>query len=232
MSQTVFYSPLRQLRRELAWHGRLHGADALFGLVYAAVGFYAFRRVGLSQVYDVAFPFVVVSGVLVYLALRVCLPEATGATARYFLALPRDRTIAFDAKVAFLLLTALWLETCVLAGVWLKLGGAAITPHYRLRPDFAALPFLMLGATVWFACAPEGLLRLVKSAVVACLIVGALALRVAFFGNATQKNDYLPPRAPSLAIEWLMTALILIAGAWMAMAARRQWRQRQIGEIQ
>ena len=145
MSVIGFYSPHRQFRRALNRDWRLHSIELLCGILYPVVGFYVGHRVGLSQVYPVIVPFLVLAGFLAYLTRRLCLPEVKRSSASYYLNLPQGRLMAMDAHVAFLCIAILWLTGCVFAGSLLKLGGAGMTACYRFYPEFAVLP--------WFATA-------------------------------------------------------------------------------
>ena len=61
MTTGDYYATGRQFRRMLALDWSLHAWDFVYGTFYALIGFFVFRRVGYSQVYDVIFPFFLVS---------------------------------------------------------------------------------------------------------------------------------------------------------------------------
>jgi len=103
MNTTDFYSPRRQLHRALASDWRLYGNEMLYGLFYILMSFYCFRRLGLSQVYDVISPFIVAAAVTAFLTWRICSSDVDKKTGPYFASLPRDRDTAFGARI---LLTA------------------------------------------------------------------------------------------------------------------------------
>ena len=94
MSSAGFYSRKQQFLREWRVLWRIHRLDTLLGGVYVLAGFYAFHRVGLSQVYDVIAPFIVASIVAGYLASAIHEPQSQGHTRPFYFNLPRSRTTA------------------------------------------------------------------------------------------------------------------------------------------
>lgn len=234
MSATGFYSAKHQFLREWRILWRTHGLDVFLGGVYVLLGFYAFHRVGVSQVYNVLPPFVVAGIAAGYLTYVVHAPQCRGRSVPFYQSLPRSRALAWDAQSVFILCAILWMEAAILIGTALKLGGAGMTPHYRLHPEAFAVPYLVMAAVSSYVHVRHSKTEI---AVWVLGLLGALYalytwIGIGFWEDACKENNYLPAREFSLKTQWLF-ALLMMAGAVLVAAhGRRHWRRRQVGEIQ
>ena len=233
MSNAGFYSRKRQFFREWRVLWRMHWLDTLLGGLYVLIGFYAFRRVGLSQVYDVFAPFVVASIDAAYLAFVISIPQSGGNTLPYYFNLPRNRTAAWDAHLAYLVCTALWMEAVILVGVLFKLGGAGITPHYRLHPEVIVLPFLAIAAAFSFAHLRHTVRNRVSSALILLMFTFGLLYWLGFSVRETaeQDNNFFPPRGLPLSVQCVLASLLLVYAMFVLAVTRRHWKRREVGEI-
>ena len=211
----------------------MHGTDTLLGGAYVLAGFYIAHSSGLSQVYNVFAPFFVASIVAGYPAWGIRLPQSRGNTLPYYFNLPRDRMATWDAHLAFLVGVVLWLEGAILLGTHFKLGGAGITPHYRLHPELFFLPFLTIAAVFSYAH-----IRHSVSYVCACLIAiilfcwGIYRWTGNVFGDhAGEHNNFLPPREFALSQQFAFAALLLGVAVGVLIFCRRYWQRREVGEI-
>lgn len=234
MREHTHFSPHRQFRRALALDWSLYGVDLVYGLLYVLASFYAGRRVGHSQVYNVIGPFLLVAGFMMYQTWHICAPSARHATARYFFNLPQDRLTALRARLTFLFLGTSWLTALVFVGCTLKLGGAGITACYRIHPEFVVLPFLMVAATVchvhsvhgWDYWGRAGLFFLGICAWFVWKLYGINA------HPPLLTNKFWPERDMSIWLQLLVAIVMLgMAGCLVAQTCV-QWRKRQIGAIQ
>ncbi len=233
MSSTAFYSRKRQFFREWSVLWRMHWLDTLLGGLYVLIGFYAFRRVGLSQVYDAFAPFVVASIVAGYQTFVISIPQSKGNTLPYYFNLPRSRTAAWDAQLAYLVCTVLWMEGIILVGAMFKIGGAGMTPHYRLHPEAFVLPFLVIAAVLSFAH-----IRHSKRYIAASLLAIAVFswglykwAGVGFWEDPEQLNNFFPPRGFALSSQCAFAALLLVSATFVLVLSRCHWRHREVGEI-
>ena len=234
MSASGFYSRREQFFREWRLVWRSHGVDALLGSLYVIAGFYVAHQVGVSQVYNVIAPFIIASIVVGYLAFAIYAPQSRGNTLPFYFNLPRSRTAAWDAYLAFLACTVLWMEGLILIGVMLKLGGAAMTPHYRLHPEAFGLPFLAIASVSSYLHARHSK-RYVAAFVlvfVAFMVGLYYWITVGFWEDAEQFNNFYPPRAFALGHQYAVAALLLVSAGLVLALRRRQWRRREVGEIQ
>ncbi len=233
MNPTSYYAPGRQFRRALAAEWRLYGSELLYGVLYVAVGFYVFRRVGYSQVYIVGTPFALAAALMAYLTWRLCSPGVKRTTAPFFFNLPLDRAIALDARLVFLFLATVWFNGIVLLGSHFKLGGAGITACYRIHPEFAALPFLTAAATVWHLHRPHGKAHWITFGALFIAFICWLIWKVHGIEaiSATKGNNFWPDREMPLKNQFLAAGILMAVAACLVLAARAGWRRRQIGEI-
>ncbi len=234
MSSTGFYSRRQQFFREWRILWRMHGLDTFLGGVFVLAGFYAFHRVGFSQVYDVILPVILASFIAAYLAHSVSAHQSMGNTVPFYFNLPRGRMLAWDAHLVYLIGAILWMEGLILIGAMLKLGGAGMTPHYRLHPEGFALPFLAMASILSYAC-----IRHSWQFIAACLlgiaafIAGLYNWRAyGFWEDAERFNDYCPNGGFALIYQCTFAALLLGCAAFVLVLSRRHWRRRQVGEIQ
>jgi hypothetical protein len=215
-----FYSTSAQLKRELRgrWR-RLERGNVLLGALLALGSFYAFRAVGQSQVYDVTVPFLAVAGHLAILVFTQITPERNERTGAFFHNLPRDRRTTFLADVIYFLGHAIFYLLLIAPGIYLKLGGADITPYYRIHPEIAILPVVAVMASLWYCSRYRSFRHIVVSTAVGGIVIGLLLLRIIRMPEATLENGFLPPRDLPLEVEWL-AALLLVAvtaaAAWRA----------------
>jgi len=233
MSSTAFYSRKRQFLREWRALWRIHWLDSFLGGVYALIGFYAFHQVGVSQVHNVITPFFVAGIAAGYLAFVIYAPQSRGNTLPYYFNLPRSRTGAWDAQFAFLVCTVLWMEGVILIGALLQLGGAGMTPHYRLHPEAFALPFLAI-ASVTFYLHVRHSTRSILAAVLAILAFAAglyYWIAIGFWEDAEEYNNFFPPREFALSSQCAFAALLVVAAACVLVLCRSHWRRREVGEI-
>lgn len=231
MNTTAFYHPTRQFQRALYADLQLYSVDLLFGGLYPLVGFYMFRYVGHSQVYEITWPFLMSAAYLVYLTWRICKPEIRVVSAAYYFNRPLDRVTAFWAHVTFLLITALWLLLWVGVGCALKLGGAGLTACYRLHPEFLALPLLAVAVTLRYVYAIDSWTSWGISLFGFALLIAWLTWKIYSFPEAQSFNNYWPERTMSLTTEIYGTLTLTALAAWITMDTQKQWRTFQIGGI-
>ena len=233
MKSTGFYSPKRQFLREWRILLRIYGLDTFLGGVYVLAGLYVFHEFGRSQVYDVITPFIVATIVGGYLAFVISVPQSQGNTLPYYFNLPRGRTAAWDAHLAYLVCTVLWMEGIILIGVTFKLGGATITPHYRLHPEAFVLPFLAIACISSYAHMRHSK-RYIAAAVLAIVAfsTGATFWFARFAEEARERNNFFPRRGFALSHQYAFAALLLGAAAFVLVLSRRHWQRREVGEIQ
>lgn len=234
MISTGFYSRKRQFLREWRALWRIHGLDTLLGGAFVLLGFYFAHRVGLSQVYNVIVPFIVAGIVSGYLAFVISIPQSRGNTLPYYFNLPRSRTAAWDAHLAFLVCAVLWMEGVILIGAMLKLGGAGMTPHYRLHPEAFVLPFLVIAAIFSFAHIRHSVRYIAASLLaMAVFAVGLYKwVSIGFWEDAEQLNNFFPPRGFTLSSQYAFAALLLVSAACALALSRGHWQRREVGEIQ
>jgi len=233
MNATDYYSLSCQFRRALNRDWRLHSLELLCGMVYPVVGFYVGHRVGLSQVYPVIVPFLVVAGFMVYLTRRLCLPEVRRVSAFCYFNLPQDRLVALDAHVGFLCIAALWLTGCVAAGSFLKLGGAGMTACYRFHPEFVVLPWFVTALMIRHVYRIRNLAFWGQSLLWYVLLTAWIVSRCFWIMSlpAHSGNHYWPDRHMSLTTEWALAGALAALTVWLIYRTRIHWRQRQIGGI-
>ena len=228
-----YYDARLQFRRMLVLDWSLYAWDFAYGTFYALIGFFVFRRVGYSQVYDVIGPFFLVSGFMIYQTWHVCAPHTRSATAFYFFNLPHRRDIAFYAHLTLLSLGGLWLMAVVLLGSTLKLGGAGITSHYRIHPEVVVLPFVALASTMAHVYLIRGRSYWVKAALLFIVACACFVWKLTLMDDhpPLSSNDYWPEREMAF-WEQLCIAGILLGGVWCLIErVRRNWQRRQIGGI-
>ena len=233
MSSTGFYSRKRQFFREWRVLWRIHGLDTLLGGVYVLVGFYVGHRVGLSQVYNVVVPFIIASIVAGYLAFVIYAPESQGNTLPFYFNLPRGRTAVWDAHLAYLVCTVLWMEGAILIGAMFKLGGAGMTPHYRLHPEAFGLPFLAIASVSSYVHIRHSKRYIAASLLAVVVFAAGLYYWVTngFWEDAQQHNNFFPPRGFALSSQYAFAALLLVSAAFVLILSRCHWQRREVGEI-
>ena len=232
MSNT-FYSPREQFLREWRNLWQLYGIDTLIGGVYVVGGFYVFHRVGYSQVYNVIMPFLIASVVAAYLTYTIYNPQSSGKTLPYFFNLPRHNRTVWNAHCAFIVCVILCLEALILIGVQLKLGGAGITPHFRLHPEMFALPFLAQATVIIYCHFNQTKFHAIVFSL-ALLLFAAGMVYWTFLGfgeDAEALNNYFPSRAIPLNSQGAITVALLGCAGLMLKKGRSQWLQREMGEI-
>ncbi len=234
MNKTGFYSRKKQFFREWRILWRIHGLDTFLGGVYVLAGFYAFHQVGRSQVYDVITPFIVASIVAGYLAFAIHVPQSTGKTLPYYFNLPRSRTVAWDAHLSYLVCAVLWMEGLILVGATLKLGGAGITPHYRLHLEAFVLPFLVIASVSSYAQIRHSRQYIALAILAIVLFSTGLYywLSIGFWEDAEELNDFFPSRGFAPSIQYASTVLLLVSAAFVLALSRFYWKRREVGEIQ
>lgn len=234
MNRAGFYSRKRQFFREWRVLWRMHGLDTLLGGLYVLAGFYLAHRVGISQVYNVFMPFIIASLVAGYLTWIIGAPQSRGNTLPFYFNLPRDRTAAWDAQLAYLVCAVVWMEAIILIGVTLKIGGANITPHYRLHPEAFGLPFLAIAAVSCYAHVQHSRQNFVIALLAVVAFVTALYywLLYGFPEDPARHNNYFPSRGFFLINQYTFAALLLLSAAFVLVLCRAHWRCREVGEIQ
>jgi hypothetical protein len=232
MSDTAFYAPRKQFRRALGWDLHFHSIDLfLTPVLYPLAGFYIFRRPGMSQVYDVTWPFLLAAVAMSVQTIRVCWHEVKGATVPFYGNLPGEWRRAFDARLGVLFASALWLEAVVFAGAAFKLGGAGITPHYRFEPEYIVLPFYAVAVSCWYMHSTEQ--REYAGALLFCAIALPLVwlgTKAAIAPDPTEANNYFPSREMPLLAQGLTALAMAGAGAWFVAMVRA--RHRPVGDVQ
>lgn len=215
-----FYSTSAQLKREVRgrWR-RLERGNLLRGALLALGSFYAFRWAGHSQVYDVTVPFLAVAGHLAILVFTQVAPERNERTGAFFHNLPRDRRTTFFADVIYFLGHALFYLLLIALGISLKLGGADITPYYRIHPEIATLPIVTVLGSLWYCSRYRSFRHIAVSTFVFGTLLCLLLLRIVVMPEGTLENGFFPPRDFPLAVEWLaalVTLALAAAAAWRA----------------
>jgi hypothetical protein len=215
-----FYSTGAQLKREVRgrWR-RLERGNLLRGTLLALGSFYAFRSVGQSQVYEVTVPFLTVAGHLSILVFTQVAPERNERTGAFFHNLPRDRRTTFLADAMYFLGHAIFYLLLIASGIYLKLGGADITPYYRIHPEIALLPVAVVFASLWYCSRYRSFRHIATSTTVLVTLIGLLLFRVVVMPEATLENGFLPPRDFPLALEWIAAVVpvaLTAATAWRA----------------
>jgi len=234
MTPSEFYSPRNQFLREWRVLWRAFGTDVLLGGVYVLIGFYSMRTLGGSQVYDVVFPFIIAAGIAAYLTYGIRKSEMNGNTAPFYFNLPRTRMRAWDAQMAFLVTAVIWLEVVIVVGTYLKLGGAGITPIYRLYPLAFCVPFAGVGfALVFLEINHSKMFLFAYSAVLLfCVVFFIMWLITGAWGTAHEDNNYLPERNYNTSAHITFTVGVLVTLGLVIFSNRSRWRDRELGEIQ
>ena len=127
------------------------------------------------------------------------------------------------------------MEAVILIGVMLKLGGASMTPHYRLHPEAFVLPFLAVASvTSYYAHFRHSKLNTTACmlAVVALMIAANCYRALVLLEEAEMHNNFFPPRGVALSSQCVLAALLLVSAASVLALGRRHWRRREVGEEQ
>jgi len=228
-----FYSAKRQFFREWAVLLRVYGLDTFLGGLYPLFGFYIMHRPGGSQVYNVVLPFIIATATMGYLAYSIQISRTRGGTSRYYSQFPGDQTTLWDAQIAYLIASAIWINGVIAVGAYFKLGGANYVPYYRLHPEMFCLPFLVIAFVIAF-------LHNRHSKEFAVVFIGAAAALAAviyfsdmfFMGEkASRQNDFYPPRVHDLKFQLTIAFLLLTASITGLGMTRFFWKRRELGEI-
>ncbi len=218
-----FYSTSKELERELKYLWRtMHWSNLPVGTVLTLFSFYALHWPGYSQVFDVILPFVYVSIHLVILIENQCNPERKRPTAAFYINLPRRPARSLGAALVFYLGQVFYYEILIGIGVWLKLGGADITPAYRLHPDMIVLPIVAVLTTLW-SIRHRGAwaTRLLSLPFTLLLFVSLVSFH--YLGPASSEaNNFFPPRALPLLFTAPL-AIGMVAGLGILC-----WRARNV----
>jgi len=221
-----FYSPASQRRREIRTLWRTsEPRDILTGLLLVLVSFYLFRHPGQSQVYNASIPFVMISaylGILIVLQGRLELQDRCGA---YFDMLPRSPEAAFDGKLAWYLLHATIFVAAIGLGCALKLGGADVTPVYRLHPEIVILPYATVPAALWFIHIPPTSNRAFDGIIAIALIGVVVVAHLVTLPESTAANNWMPARFMPLRVAFAIAAGLLALTAWLAHRIRPEYRR-------
>lgn len=220
------YSRINQLRREVAlqYHAS-EWRDLAMGIGIVLASFYAFHRPGVSQVYNVITPYAMAAAYLVYTILLQIKVERDDRSATFFAMLPRDPAPAFDGKVLWYALQATLYQAVIAVGCFLKLGGADVTPVYRLHPEVVVLPYVAVLFALWIAHVLSDPDRTLNTVV--ALFVGFvfLLLRIAALPDATPENNWLPPRAMPLSYGYITAGVVLLTALGLALSMRTKHRR-------
>ena len=221
---TDFYSAKNQLQRELRGRWRQLGRGNLRnGTILTLLSFYALHSPGHSQVYDVTVPYAFAALHLAILVFSQTHAERSGRTAAFFLNLPRERVTTFIATTLFFLGHAFYYQLVIAVGIYFKLGGADITPVYRLHPEIMTLPFLAVFAALWYCHKPRMMLETIGSGLLVLLALAALVAQYMLKPQATPENNFLPPRDSPLGLEWVIALLLLAVGIAVCWRIRGEW---------
>lgn len=208
-----FYSRKKQFRRELRHQFRsMEWGDLAFATLLTLLCFYVLFSPGQSQVYDVAIPYLYATFHLTLLIFRQTAVERVHPTSKFYVNLPRTTSVTFFAKCVYFLGHAVYYEIVIALGVVIKLGGADITPYYRLHPEIMVLPVVAVLGSVWYCHGPRSLADTVFA--LSSVAVAFIALIVRYFSLPLPDlaNNFLPPR--DLPLPWAMCiALALLAGS-------------------
>jgi hypothetical protein len=173
---------------------------------------------------------VIASVVAGHLSHIIIAPQSRDKTLPYYFGLPRDRTTAWTAQVAFIVCAILWMECVILAGTLIQLGGAGMTPIYRLHPESFAFPFLV--ASCVLVCMNSG--RYVWWFLLSLLILGisfAFWSRVNLWNYGDTANNFLPDRKFSLWLQYVFAVFLMTTSGFVLYHSRRHWQMREVGEI-
>ena len=232
MTDNLYYSSKQQFCRALAINWSLYKTDMIYGVLYVIPGFFA-HRLGLSQVCNVFFPFLMISGFITYYTWRICSPYTKRTTTPYFINLPQDRIITLYAHLIFLSGSIIWLISWVFAGCAFKLAGAGITACYRIHPEFVVFPFLAVTLTMLHIYSVHSWSYWIKFGLLLITAGSWLFWRIDMFDaiKPCAKNNFWPQREMPLAIQCLTACIILGISACLFKTTCIQWRKRQTGAI-
>lgn len=226
MNPEVFFSRGRQLRLSLARDFRYSWGDWIGGPVCVFAGFYFFRTVGAFRDYDVNTPFMIIEGVMAFVALYLSWPEMRGLTARFYKNLARDRAAAWDARILFLLLMTAYLELAAVLGAYLDLGGMGLVEHYRFHPPFFVLPVYALAAVMWCTVVfqfPLDETRVGVTLAFAVFPIVPFNLLLPSWAHNVIHNGAHTMRGAPLWLEWILVAVLLGLSGVLFSQARRMW---------
>jgi len=221
-----FFTRNQQFRRDFARSFRATSMAFWSGPLYVLAGFYCFQRLGRVQVYDVLAPFGMAALVMAFMTTRIHLIESTATSGPIMYNLPRDRTVWWRAQAAYLVAVMVWLEGWAFVGTYLKLGGAEITPHYRLYPEAMVLPLFVVATLVCW----DNAIRAVRRVMILLIIMLAATRAIIYIDKFSDYRGDNPPR--DLSLGWCILAAIIML-AWSVILfwrARRSWECNQRGE--
>lgn len=147
-ARTFSWTTAAQVRRIAAVDTRLIGIDIAYGLFYVLAGFFLTTD-DKNLVHVVVLPFVMLSGVLIYMTHRLCGPEGAETTAMFYANLPRPRRLAYWAHAAWLCAFALSMEAVIGLGMVLRLNADLPDQQLVVTPFLLVLPFFAIVFGMW-----------------------------------------------------------------------------------
>lgn len=229
MNRTEFYSPRQQFLREWRLLWRTLKTDIYIGVAVVITAFYGFRVVGESRVYDVLLPLYATTGVAFYLAMNTWVRDVNKESRWFYYNLPKDRLRAWDAQFVFICTVVLGLESLILVGAYFKIGGAGLTPEYRLHPELFVLPlvaiaFVSVGAR----------LRQTKQTIFVEYIVMFGSMGFAVIWEATRRDHMRQSWSYlfSPVNQFLLVGFLLGLSGTLLIFARARWGKQELGDRQ
>lgn len=216
-----------QVRRMLAVDARLAGIDLVFGLAYVLAGCF---QVGPAWgAFDVVLPFGALFFVLLYLAMRLCLPDREDKTVMFYANLPRPRALTYWAHAAGLALYALAMEAVALLVILLRLqlepsAGAA----WPVAPYLLVLPFFGIGFWLWGVHAPRHLRLFAEIPVVLAVFAGLIVL---VYWDCSVRDGLFGHSVPTAAENVLPAIGLAALAAFFLWWGKRGWMRIQVGEL-
>lgn len=227
---TMQWNMFAQMRRVAKADARITGIDAVFGLLYVLAGFLVPMPDAARPVHVAAAPFVALSGVLIYLAARICGAEREGTTAAFYANLPRQRTAAYWAHAGWLALFAVALEVVICVGIYARLGAARPDQPLLIAPYMSVLPFLAIAYVLWANYGPRG--RLATWAILIPLSFAMLVGIAALINWDVELRDGANERFAVTFDQNYGPALALaVLAGFFAWHGWRRWMRTQIGEL-
>lgn len=227
---TNFYDYKRQLLRELHTRWRLRGrGSTVLGTVLVLAGFYVLHSPGYSQVYEVFLPYFVAAVYLSVIIMTQTYVERIQPTAAYFTNLPRDRRVTMDANALYFLGHAVYFQLVIGLGIYFKLGGADITPYYRLHPDVMTLPVAAAIFTLWIYSRQRYWDTAIRLAATGIVVGVVLIIRQILIGTGGPEDNFIPDRWVPLGFGVVLAAAILLdCGALLLHMRRRRWTNGKV----
>ncbi len=232
MNDDEFFARNAQIRRELLrlWR-RMDPLTLLLVTIATLASFYGFRSLGRNPAYTVILPHIVVTLHLVLLAMMQTREEYQSAFSAIYRSLPRDFSIAYDARALFYLGLALYYELVILIGTLLKFGGDGITTSYYFLASTTVLPLASVFYTLWYAHHQRP--WWFGFSLYLLFLVTLLRTPLIFDFNAPYQpsEDPFPPRLLPLTTD-LFLATVLLAGGILLYARVRNKQIELIGSEQ